>query len=311
MPTPQPEDDQENPGTKLQFHETLPDETRPDSVRLCQSEGEPSQAETGASQNVDASAGMPNPAAQPSIAIAETGAASTQPVEQSDTSIKDELASVSGKTIAESYKEELLIHSLQTLIPDLIKNGRDKEAEIGSRLLVDLTEHRITASEAKEIFQLIEARHKDEALQLYANLHRGVKNRKALVAASIAMIMFATFSAMSMISISLHHHGPHNRSARFPTQAEWRFLPISMESRLRSISGSTATTFTITNKLDKPVSLNWLNYQGERVLYANLEPGQSAGEQTYLTHPWVVVDEGKAIMLFVPGTNLNQQIEVQ
>jgi hypothetical protein len=56
----------------------------------------------------------------------------------------------------------------------------------------------------------------------------------------------------------------------------------------------------------------WLNYQGDRQLYANLEPGQSIGQQTFLTHPWVIVDdEGKAISLFLPGSNQNQQVEVR
>jgi hypothetical protein len=315
MPTPQPEDDQENPGKKLQFHETLADEARPDSVQLCQSSCEPSLSEAGSSLSVDGSR-MPDSAAQPSTASFETGAASFQPVDQCRQTASlatDELPSAvtSDKNIAESYKVELLMHSLQTLIPELVRHGRDKEAEIGSRLLVDLTEHRVTAGEAKEIFELIQAKHQGEAVQRYADLSRGAKNRKALVAASIALFMLVSVTAMNMVGS--HHRGPHQpRLAGFPSQPDCRFLPVSMENKLHSFSYSTTTSFTITNKLDKPVSMYWLNYQGDRVLYANLEPGRSVVQQTFLTHPWLVVDdEGKAIMLFLPGTNQNQQVEVQ
>jgi hypothetical protein len=307
MPTPQSEDDQANPGTKLQFQETLAEETRPDSVRLCQSSCELTQPEAGVAHNID----VPGLAAQPVTDSLVSDAASIRRLGENGTSAKDELASASDKTIAESYKAELLMHSLQSLIPELLRHGRDKEAEIASRLLVDLTEHRISATEAKDIFALIEAKHKDEALHRYAKLRRGGKSRAALVAASIAFLMLVSITFM--ITVSSHHRGPHQpRFTRFPAQSDCRFLPVSMEPRLHSISASTPTTFTITNKLDKPVSMYWLNYQGDRQLYANLEPGQSIGQQTFLTHPWVIVDdEGKAISLFLPGSNQNQQVEVR
>lgn len=34
----------------------------------------------------------------------------------------------------------------------------------------------------------------------------------------------------------------------------------------------------------------WLDYNGQRVLYNTLAPGQSYVQQTFLTHPWVIAD---------------------
>ncbi len=38
----------------------------------------------------------------------------------------------------------------------------------------------------------------------------------------------------------------------------------------------------------------WLDYNGNRVLYATLSPGQSFVQQTFLTHPWVIADTSPA-----------------
>ncbi len=38
----------------------------------------------------------------------------------------------------------------------------------------------------------------------------------------------------------------------------------------------------------------WLDYNGNRVFYATLGPGQSYVQQTFLTHPWVIADTSPA-----------------
>lgn len=38
--------------------------------------------------------------------------------------------------------------------------------------------------------------------------------------------------------------------------------------------------------------LHWLNYSGDRVFYETVQAGETLRRQTYLTHPWVLADEG-------------------
>jgi len=310
MPKLNAEGDQNDSPEKPQI---LVDEPGLDSVRLGLCAAEPAQSESGTSR----STGTPELVEEPSAPAFPASAASVQGGDESRGTTpsaaagKGEPGLASEKNIAESYREELLMHSLEALIPDLIKQGRGKEAEIGSRLLVDLTERRITASEAKEIFELIEAKHRGEAVQRNADLSQAATNRNLLLTTAFTLLVLV-FAGIS-ISTSHHHRTVHQPGqAQYQGQSDPRFLPVSLETSMHSISGSFATTFTITNKSDKMVALYWLNYQGDRVLYGHLEPGQQLGQLTFLTHPWVVVDdEGKAIMLFLPGTRQNQQIEVR
>jgi hypothetical protein len=44
----------------------------------------------------------------------------------------------------------------------------------------------------------------------------------------------------------------------------------------------------------------WLNFQGQRVKYFDLGPGQTHNQGTFITHPWVVADPtGACIRLFL------------
>jgi von Hippel-Lindau disease tumor supressor len=63
---------------------------------------------------------------------------------------------------------------------------------------------------------------------------------------------------------------------------------------LKSIHSETATRIRITNNSGKPVKVHWLNFDGERELYATLKEGESFENVTFLTHPWLVTDEHDA-----------------
>jgi hypothetical protein len=73
------------------------------------------------------------------------------------------------------------------------------------------------------------------------------------------------------------------------------------EQNLRSANSNAATTITFFNRSSAPVSLFWLNFDGQREHYGNLTPGQSARFDTYVTHPWVVEHESGGCMgIFFP-----------
>ena len=72
------------------------------------------------------------------------------------------------------------------------------------------------------------------------------------------------------------------------------------ETRSRSLNSNTPTSFTITNHASETLSVFWLNFQGQRVKYFDLGPGQTHTQGTFITHPWVVADPtGACIRLFL------------
>ena len=65
------------------------------------------------------------------------------------------------------------------------------------------------------------------------------------------------------------------------------------ERGLRSINGNFHTQVRFVNDSARPVQTYWLDYQGKRVPYKVMPPHSSHTQPTYLTHPWVVTDEGQ------------------
>ena len=50
----------------------------------------------------------------------------------------------------------------------------------------------------------------------------------------------------------------------------------------------------------------WLNFDGQRVFYRALQPGESYAQPTFVTHPWISAtsnDVCQAIYLTVRGTS--------
>ncbi len=51
------------------------------------------------------------------------------------------------------------------------------------------------------------------------------------------------------------------------------------------------TTISFVNKAKKTVKVYWLDHDGDRVLYATLEEGETHEQPTFLTHPWLITNE--------------------
>lgn len=79
-------------------------------------------------------------------------------------------------------------------------------------------------------------------------------------------------------------------------------LSCSQEKQLRSQASEVSLFIDFENATDVWLALEWLNFDGKRVRYADLGPGESYRQQTYVTHPWVAVDPtGRCRGLFLPG----------
>ena len=70
-----------------------------------------------------------------------------------------------------------------------------------------------------------------------------------------------------------------------------------------STSAENPVSLLFINETDRPVERFWLSYQGERKSYGPIAPGSVAGQSTYATHPWALVDaDGSDIGVFVAGS---------
>ena len=97
---------------------------------------------------------------------------------------------------------------------------------------------------------------------------------------------------------------PH-RPAPSADPPEWIRLPLQNDvgmATLRSIASSTPTTVQVTNQTDATVSLYWVDYAGGLRHVVDLRKGQTAGQNTYLTHPFVVTNAERRLGYFLPQT---------
>ncbi len=57
---------------------------------------------------------------------------------------------------------------------------------------------------------------------------------------------------------------------------------------LEARDGKFSTEIIVENRTSRPIQLFWINYDGERVKYADIGEGHEYSQQTYMSHPWVV-----------------------
>jgi hypothetical protein len=99
--------------------------------------------------------------------------------------------------------------------------------------------------------------------------------------AAICLLVVSTFAAA----------GAH--AAPSSTVAAANFCPTT---KGKSKVGKTHAQITFVNQTGETLSVYWLNYSGQRVFYKTLLAGKRYTQQTYLTHPWLVLDpNGKCV----------------
>lgn len=76
-------------------------------------------------------------------------------------------------------------------------------------------------------------------------------------------------------------------------------LPVSTAKDQRSRESTKKTTIQFVNDTGSKVNVMWIDFAGERVQYKELDSGASYEQDTFLTHPWIIVDatSGSAIAL--------------
>lgn len=71
-------------------------------------------------------------------------------------------------------------------------------------------------------------------------------------------------------------------------------------SRAKSKTSDTKVTVTFVNKSGEFRAVMWIDFNGNPVPYANLNPGQSYKTDTFATHAWMFTDgPGNCVEMFV------------
>ena len=93
-----------------------------------------------------------------------------------------------------------------------------------------------------------------------------------------------------------------------PGQSERVFSPkphltCNQEKLVRSTKWDTKALVKIVNNSSEILKAYWLNYKGERELYATVRPGKSFSLNTFLTHPWLIANvANRCAAIYLPTT---------
>jgi hypothetical protein len=92
---------------------------------------------------------------------------------------------------------------------------------------------------------------------------------------------------------------------------ELEAVPCSEEQSRKSLSSDAKTAIEFENRRSKPVELHWLNYEGQRESYGQIQPGEVSAVETYETHPWLVADTSKRCIAIFLGSKQQGRAVIQ
>lgn len=79
-------------------------------------------------------------------------------------------------------------------------------------------------------------------------------------------------------------------------------VPCEEEKGLRAEATRTSTTISFINNTTSTRRIYWLNQEGARIRYHELESGQRSSQPTFVTHPWLVADgEDRCVEIYLPS----------
>ena len=98
----------------------------------------------------------------------------------------------------------------------------------------------------------------------------------------------------ALILIGLLGLYAHAATHATPTHSSMKHVACGTPQR--SLVSDTSLNLVFANRTRGSVSIYWLDFKGERVWYNTLAPGESYSQQTFVTHPWVILDtDGRCV----------------
>jgi hypothetical protein len=81
-------------------------------------------------------------------------------------------------------------------------------------------------------------------------------------------------------------------------------ISCQTENMWASVSSRVSTYVQFINRRTSAVKVYWIDFDGKRQHYFDLEPSESREQQTYVSHPWLITDSGAnqpCINIFLPS----------
>ncbi|MGV1013771.1 MAG: hypothetical protein ACOYB4_02245 [Methyloceanibacter sp.] len=81
--------------------------------------------------------------------------------------------------------------------------------------------------------------------------------------------------------------------------------PCPKYGKVKSKNSKTPVTVTFDNMSGEYRGVYWVDFKGEWVNYAGLNPGEKYTVDTFVTHPWIFTDgPGNCVEMFMPRKNI-------
>lgn len=109
----------------------------------------------------------------------------------------------------------------------------------------------------------------------------------------------AAASFASDTKTGAHAGAQQKQNVSLPT-GSWAFIPVQSEASLKQVQSGALTSFEIVNNTSEKLFGYWLNGQGKRQRFFELEAGAKHSQQTYSNHVWVIANaraQTKAIFM--------------
>jgi von Hippel-Lindau disease tumor supressor len=86
-----------------------------------------------------------------------------------------------------------------------------------------------------------------------------------------------------------------------PTSAEAAGARCREEATAKSRNSGDPINVSFANKTSQPIRAYWLDYQGKRKFYTQIQPGVTVKQETYKGHPWIFTDmQEDCIRIYYP-----------
>jgi hypothetical protein len=88
-------------------------------------------------------------------------------------------------------------------------------------------------------------------------------------------------------------------------------VPCGQEKAIKSAESVTASSIEFLNSRSAAVKIYWLDFQGQRQLYATVLSGQTHKQGTFLTHPWVVTDTADVCLMISRPVQVSERVTIR
>jgi hypothetical protein len=218
------------------------------------------------------------------------------------------------KSIASAmdYEHELMRESISAVLDKLQALGMRRQADVASRLLLDFCESRVSIRDAEKALAVLKADWAEMDAGSASQRPRRRRLGPVVATASLSLLMLIAvvvgLCTIHTFRHSHHHHQPISVLSNTP----WQYLPAEKASSLRSLNANQATDFRIVNQSNHALRVYWINYAGEKILYATITPGNQLKQSTFATYPWLITDESdNPSLLMVAGSQAGKIFTVK